>query len=181
MPGPARFPYMKIRTGGPADAPAVLALLDGAVAWLTAQGRTEQWGTEPFSGQPERVAQVGNYARDFLVRIAEAPGGAVAGVCVLADEPQEFVPAAGEPELYIRLLVTDRALRGSGVGAALVADARAEAGRRGVGLLRVDCFAGGGGALARQYERLGFTPSATFSVERPGRPVWPGQVLEIRL
>jgi GNAT superfamily N-acetyltransferase len=159
----------------------MLALLDGAVAWLTGQGRTDQWGTEPFSGLPERVAQMEEYARDFLVRVAETPAGGVAGVCVLADEPQSFVPAAGEPELYVRLLVTDRALRGAGVGAALVADARAEAVRRGVGLLRVDCFGGGDGALARQYERLGFTPSGTFTVERPGRPVWPGRLLEIRL
>lgn len=158
----------------------MLALLDGAVAWLAEQGRTDQWGTEPFSGLPERVAQMKEYADAFLVRVAERPEGGVAGVCVLADEPQEFVPAAGEPEVYVRLLVTDRALRGSGVGTALVADARAQAARRGVGLLRVDCFGGGDGALVRQYERLGFTPSGTFAVERPGRPVWPGRVLEIR-
>ncbi|WBB64411.1 GNAT family N-acetyltransferase [Streptomyces sp. WMMC500] len=151
------------------------------MAWLTGQGRTGQWGTEPFSGLPERVAQVEKYAGTYLVRVAETAEGRVAGVCVLADEPQEYVPAAGEPELYVRLLVTDRALRGAGVGAALVADARAEAVRRGVGLLRVDCFGGGDGALAAQYERLGFTPSGTFTVERPGRPVWPGRVLEIRL
>ncbi|WP_258563535.1 acyltransferase domain-containing protein, partial [Streptomyces phytophilus] len=50
---------MKIRTGGPADAPAVLALLDAAVAWLTAQGRTEQWGTEPFSGLPDLGGDLG--------------------------------------------------------------------------------------------------------------------------
>lgn len=172
---------MKIRTGGPADVPAVLALLDGAVAWLTGQGRTEQWGAEPFSGLPERVAQVEKYARAYLVRVAETEEGRVAGVCVLAEKPQEYVPPAGEPELYVRLLVTDRTLRGGGVGAALVADARAEAVRRGVGLLRVDCFGGGDGALAAQYERLGFAPGGTFTVERPGRPAWPGRVLQIRL
>jgi GNAT superfamily N-acetyltransferase len=172
---------MKIRTGGPADVPAVLALLDGAVTWLTEQGRTGQWGTEPFSRIPERVAHIEEYAGEHLVRVAETPEGRVAGVCVLAEEPPAYVQPAAERELYVRLLVTDRALRGGGVGAALVADARAEAERRGIALLRVDCYGGGDGALAAQYERLGFTPAGTFTVERPGRPAWPGRVLQTRL
>ncbi|WP_407566386.1 GNAT family N-acetyltransferase [Streptomyces sp. 184] len=151
------------------------------MAWLKERGRIDQWGTEPFSELPERVAQMEKYAEAFLLRVAETAEGRVAGVSVLADEPQPFVPAAGEPELYVRLLVTDRALYRAGVGAALVADARAEAERRGVGLLRVDCYGGGDGALAAQYERLGFTQCGAFTVERPGRPTWPGRVLEIRL
>ena len=40
---------MKIRTGGLADIPDILSMLDGAIAWLAAQGRTGQWGDQPFS------------------------------------------------------------------------------------------------------------------------------------
>ncbi|KQV24136.1 MULTISPECIES: GNAT family N-acetyltransferase [unclassified Kitasatospora] len=102
---------MQIHTGGPADAPAILALLDGAVVWL----------------------------------------------------------------------VTDRAARGTGVGAALVADALAEARRRGLSAVRVDCYAGDDRRLVAQYQRLGFTPAEAFEVTLDDGRRWPGQVLEIRL
>jgi hypothetical protein len=48
--------------------------------------------------------------------------------------------------------------------------------RAGVRLLRVDCWAGGGGELVAFYERHGFTPTETF---RSGS--WPGQVLAQRV
>ncbi|MFJ4845093.1 GNAT family N-acetyltransferase [Streptomyces sp. NPDC088733] len=171
---------MQIRTGGPGDLSATLALLDGAVAWLTARGRTGQWGTEPWSSRPAAVDRTRRYTEEYLLRVAEV-GGEVAGVCVLAEEPPQFTPPAGEPELYIRLLVTDRARSGSGIGAALVDDAVAEARRRGVGLLRVDCYAGGNGRLVRQYEALGFTRAEPFTVPRAGGDPWPGQVLQRRV
>ena len=46
---------MKIRTGTAADLETVLALMDEAVAWLVAQGRTDQWGAEPFSGDAKKT------------------------------------------------------------------------------------------------------------------------------
>lgn len=46
----------RIRPGGEDDVPAVLALLDGAVAWLVARGRPGQWGVDPLSANPRRVA-----------------------------------------------------------------------------------------------------------------------------
>jgi hypothetical protein len=45
---------VRIRRGGTDDIPAILALLDGAVAWLAAQGRTGQWA--PGRGRPDRAA-----------------------------------------------------------------------------------------------------------------------------
>lgn len=171
---------MKIRTGGPEDVPHLLTLLDGAVAWLVSTGRTGQWGTEPWSARPAAVARVERYAGGFLLRIAEVDGRP-AGACVLSEEPQEYAPPVDERELYIRLLVTDRALSGSGVGAALVEDAREEARRRGAALLRVDCYRGEDRALVRQYQALGFTATVPFTVERPGQEPWPGQILEQRL
>ncbi|MCD0482122.1 GNAT family N-acetyltransferase [Streptacidiphilus sp. ASG 303] len=171
---------MKIRTGGPDDAPALLALLDDAVAWLVSLGRTGQWGTEPWSARPAAADRVRRYARDHLVRVAETGDGRPAGVCVLAEEPPEYAPPVAGRELYVRLLVTDRALSGSGVGRALVEDAAAEARRRGIALLRVDCYDGDDHRLVRQYEALGFTAADGFTVEVPGREPWPGRILERR-
>ncbi|MEU7586759.1 hypothetical protein AB0A95_10710 [Micromonospora sp. NPDC049230] len=43
---------VRIRPGGPGDAPAVLKMLDSAVALMNDRGSTEQWGTTPFSEKP---------------------------------------------------------------------------------------------------------------------------------
>lgn len=172
---------MHIRTGGPDSAQDLLALLDGAVAWLAARGRTGQWGTVPWSQRPESVARAERSCREQFVRIAEPDGGgAPLGICVMSRQAPAYAGTADRPELYVHWLVTDRAHRGSGVGAALVADARREARERGLGLLRVDCYAGGDGRLVEQYERLGFTRTTAFTVDRPDGP-WPGQVLEQRV
>jgi GNAT superfamily N-acetyltransferase len=173
---------MKIRTGGPDDADDILALLDSAVTWLAARGRTGQWGDQPWSTRPAAVDRVHGYTRDYLVRIAEDEDGRTVGCAVLAEElAGPYIPPADEPELYLRNLVTDRARKGSGIGAALIADAVEQTRRRGHGLLRVDCYAGDDRRLVEQYRRLGFTPTETFTVDRPGDTPWPGQILEIRL
>ena len=44
----------RIATGD--DTEAVVALYDEAVAWLAASGRSDQWGTTPFSARPDAVA-----------------------------------------------------------------------------------------------------------------------------
>ncbi|MQY15535.1 hypothetical protein SRB5_57170 [Streptomyces sp. RB5] len=172
---------MKIRTGGPADSAVMIELFDGAVRWLAGLGRTGQWGTSLASESPARREHFEEYARDMTVRVAETDDGRAVGVCVLVEEPPESVSPAAERELYIRLLLTDRALKGGGIGAALVADAREEAVRRGISLLRVDCYAGDDQALVRRYEALGFRRAESFTVEREGLAPWPGQVLGTRV
>ncbi len=77
-----------------------------------------------------------------------------------------------EPELYIRWLVTARPFAGHGVGGALIAHACGEARRQGVGLLRVDCYAGSDGRLVDYYRSNGFTEAETFMVG-----TWRGRVL----
>ena len=171
---------VNVRSGGPADLAQVLAMLDGAVAWLTARGQVGQWGSEPWSGRPEAVERVANRLRHQTTRIAEVDG-LPAGCCVVSDTAADYVDAAGEPELYVNLLVVDRRFTGFGVGATLIADAREEARRRGVHLVRVDCYAGNGGGLVAQYVALGFTPITPFTVERDGDEPWPGQLLGLRL
>ncbi|MFE9424502.1 GNAT family N-acetyltransferase [Kitasatospora sp. NPDC006697] len=172
---------MIIRTGGPEDVPAVLAMFDATVAWLADQGRTGQWGDQPWSTSPARVAHVNGYATEHLMRLAEDEQGTLLGVCVLSEQVPEHIPPADAPHLFIRLLGTARTHKNTGIGAALVADARAETVRRGLGLLRVDCYGGDDRRLVAAYRALGFTETEPFEVERADLPPWPGQVLEIRL
>lgn len=166
---------MKIRQGGLADVPAILDMLDGAVAWLAAQGRTGQWGTEPWSTRPEAVRRVRDIVASGTPWVAEVDGKP-AGTLTLSAHPAPYVAPADEPERYVHLLVTDRAFRGLGVGSALLAHAVAETRREGVGLLRVDCYAGDDQRLVAYYRSQGFTPTETFTVGE-----WPGQVLAQRV
>ncbi|MFI6574594.1 GNAT family N-acetyltransferase [Nocardiopsis sp. NPDC050513] len=168
---------LRIRPGDPADAPAVLDMLDAAVVWMNERGNTEQWGTTPFSRKPGGVERVERYTAELTPYIAELDG-VPAGALVLHSAPSTRMPIApaDEPERYVRLLVSDRRHAGRGVGAALLAHAAEEARRAGVALLRVDCWAGGGGELVAFYRRQGFTPTERFLFG-----AWPGQVLARRL
>lgn len=165
---------MRIRAGTTDDVGAVLRLMDGAVAWLVARGIAGQWGTEPMSGDPGRIARFTAMAEQGELHVAMV-AGQVAGVLGVGSA-MDYVPAVAEPELYVRLLVTDRAHEGAGIGSRLLDHARGIARERGVGLLRVDCYAGADGALVRYYERQGFTATETFRVGE-----WPGQLLVERL
>ncbi|UNO40057.1 GNAT family N-acetyltransferase [Streptomyces sp. MST-110588] len=168
---------IRIRPGSPADAPVILDMLDSAVAWMNARGNTEQWGTVPFSQKPDGAARVERYTTENTPYIAELDG-TPAGALVLDSGPSPQMPiaVAGEPERYVRLLVSHRRYAGRGIGAALLAHAAEETRRAGVELLRVDCWAGGGGELVAFYERNGFAPTDRFLVE-----TWPGQVLARRI
>ncbi|MFG3255367.1 GNAT family N-acetyltransferase [Streptomyces sp. NPDC048172] len=152
-------------------------MLDGAVAWMNARGNTEQWGTTPFSEKPGGVERIERYTTEHEPFVAELDGTPV-GCLVLGHGPSPEMPIAapGEPERYVRLLVSDREYAGRGIGAALLGRAAEETRRAGVELLRVDCWAGGGGELVAFYERTGFTDVARFLYG-----TWPGAVLERRL
>ncbi|MEQ4723729.1 GNAT family N-acetyltransferase [Nonomuraea sp. B19D2] len=163
-----------IRQGRDGDVPVVLGMFDSAVAWLTAQGRTGQWGSSPFTGNERRTRQVTDWLELGGMRIAEL-GGHPAG-CIVVGAAHDYVAPAAEPELYVQALVTDRRYAGHGVGRTLLDWAFDEAGRRGVALLRVDCYAGDDGRLVSFYESCGFTRSAPFTVGE-----WPGMLLDRRL
>ncbi|MGB2569100.1 GNAT family N-acetyltransferase [Micromonospora citrea] len=168
-----------IRPGALDDAATVLRLLDAATAWLVAQGRTGQWGTEAATTDPRRIAQAHEWAAGDGLYLAMRGDTAVGALVVGAATA--YVPPATEPELYVNLLVTDRAHAGHGIGARLLTYAAQLARERGLGLLRVDCYGGDDRALVRFYEGCGFTATDPFTVERPGRAPWPGQVLQRRL
>jgi GNAT superfamily N-acetyltransferase len=172
---PFSIGQMEIRQGGEDDIPLILGMLDGAVAWLAARGRTGQWGTQPWSARPKAVARVGEIVRSGTPWLAEIDGEP-AGTITLTPEPTPYVAPADEPEVYVHLLVTDRRFAGRGVGAALLAHAVAETRRQGIGLLRVDCYAGDDGRLVEYYRGQGFEPTEPFSVDG-----WPGQLLAQRV
>ena len=170
---------MLIRTAEPADAAPVLGMFDGIMEWLVAQGRTGQWGTQPWSAQPGLVARVeGRIGRGELrLAVDERAPETILGVLGLSEECSEYVSAPPEPELFVSLLATSRAAKGQNVGGALLDEARAEARRRGLRLLRVDCYAGDDGKLAAWYRGQGFATVEPFVVKREGRPDWPGMLL----
>ncbi len=170
--------WTDIRRGDADDVPSVMALLDGAVEWLTARGRSGQWGSEPLSESRRLTTLISEIAADGGLYLA-VRGEAVAGALGVGQPPAYVLPAA-EPELYIVLLVTDREHPGEGVGRSLLAYARRLAVASGAGLIRVDCYAGDDKALVGYYERQGFTATQSFTVPQGGKQ-WPGQVLEQRL
>ncbi|MFF2043651.1 GNAT family N-acetyltransferase [Kitasatospora sp. NPDC058170] len=152
-------------------------MLDSAVVWMNGRGNTEQWGTTPYSQKPGGVARVERYLTENTPYMAEL-GGTPVGALVLDSGPSPQLPIApaGEPERYVRLLISDRRHAGRGIGAALLDHAVEETRRAGAALLRVDCWAGGGGELVAFYERNGFTPTDRFLSGD-----WPGQVLARRV
>ncbi len=170
---------IEIRPGGADDIPAVIALLDGAVEWLVARGRTGQWGTKPWSENPKAVAMVEKYLTTGQPWMAEI-GGEVAGTLTLTDGPGgDIIPRAAEPERYVHLLAADHGRHaGRGVGRALLAHAVEETRRQGVGLLRVDCYRSEDRALVAYYESNGFTATEPFTGPDGS---WPGQVLAQRV
>ena len=55
---------MRIRPGDLDDAPILVEMFDEAVEWMVSRGNTEQWGTEPWSAQPHRMAGVRTIVRE---------------------------------------------------------------------------------------------------------------------
>lgn len=168
-----------IREGTPDDIPVILAMLDSAVEWLAAQGRTGQWGSKPLSENPKTLESVTRYMDEGVTYIAEADG-VPAATLTLTDAPGAYLahlPSPGEPERYIHWLASDRRFKGHGIGSALLTHAAGATHAAGVSLLRVDCYAGDDRGLVAYYEANGFTPTHAFTVNDS----WPGQLLERRV
>jgi GNAT superfamily N-acetyltransferase len=166
---------VQFRTGSIADTDAVLALFDANVAWLVERGRSGQWGSEPWSENPKLVDFVRDLLTSGVVTIAEIDGDVV-GASVVMDHPMPYVPAIDEPERYLELLIASPAHRGKQIGHRLIELARESTVADGIGLLRVDCWAGGDRRLVAYYTSEGFTPAQEIEV-RPGTSV---QVFEWR-
>lgn len=148
----------------------MLRLFDRAVAWLVSQGLTDQWGTEPWTGQPRREALAAEWCDDngWFAEVSGEPVGFLG----IGPAP-ELVPAPEVPELYVRALVTSRSQAARGAGRLLLDHAVALAEQAGVAQVRVDCFAGNDGRLVAFYESCGFTRVGTFTAGES----WTGALL----
>lgn len=166
---------IKIRRGTIADFDSILALMDEAVAWLAGQGRTGQWGSEPFSTLTRSVEFMRGEVEENDLWIAEIEGEPV-GAMLLGEAPTRYVEPVEERELFLHLLVTSRRFSGHGIGRALVEQAKMVARERGIDLIRVDCYGGDDRKLVAAYERFGFAPTHVVMVKE-----WPAQVLEMRV
>lgn len=101
-----------------------------------------------------------------------------------APSPNSNTPAAREREVYVHLLLTTRERAYRGLGARLIEEAKKEARRRGIPLLRLSCYAGADGGLIRAYERMGFrrNPEEVILVENwDGGGPWPKAVMEMQV
>ena len=121
---------MTVRPGTSEDFDVIIALMDEAVAWLAGQGRTGQWGSEPFSTLTRSVEYMRQEVEANDLWIAEIDGQPV-GAMLLGEAPTRYVEPVEERELFLHLLVTSRRVIGQGVGRALVE--RAIAGGAGAG------------------------------------------------
>jgi hypothetical protein len=130
----------------------VLALLDGAVGWLVGQGRTGQWGDQPWSASEARVERIRDLIAGSELLLLEQDGAVVAALAH-GTTAHEYVPAAAEPEGYVLLLVSDPAVPGA--GRRLLDESWVRARAAGLRLQRVDCYAGDDGRLVRWYESPG--------------------------
>jgi len=163
---------LNVRHGSAGDAPQLLALFDDAVAWMVARGQTGQWGSEPFSAKPSRVARAQQWAAGggLWLAVDDSAGDEPVGAIVLGDA-LDYVPPADCHEVYVQVLLTASAWRSRGVGARLIEHAVTVGRGQGAVQLRVDCW-DGVPALPSQYERLGFTRVGSFQVGN-----WPGTIL----
>jgi GNAT superfamily N-acetyltransferase len=167
---------MRIRSGVRDDVPMVLSFGDEAVAWMNARGNTQQWRTEPWTGNPDREATFLRHADIGGLRIVEEDDGTPLGVMTITEERQGYVPAVDERELYVNFLISSRRHSGRGIGRMLIERAKQEAAGRGIDLIRVDCWAGEDGNLVKVYESYGFSRVQEFFVGE-----WPGMLLAMRL
>lgn len=108
----------------------------------------------------------------------------ILGILAFNETPADSTPVAREREVYVHLLLTTRDPAYRGLGARLLNEAKGEARRKGVRLMRLSCYAGEDGGLIDAYEKMGFrrNPKEVFVVPDwdSGGP-WPKVVMEIEV
>lgn len=117
---------------------------------------------------------------------ARSGDSAVLGIMAFNEGPTPggSTPTVAEREMYVHLLLTTRDLVYRGLGVRMMQEAKEEARRRGIGLMRLSCYAGEDGKLIATYEKMGFRKNSDEVVVVPnwdGSGPWPKVVMEMRL
>ncbi|MFB7263896.1 GNAT family N-acetyltransferase [Streptomyces nojiriensis] len=171
---------MEVAEGSPDDLRDFLAMFHDHSSWLVPVQYVNLLEALEWEEPPPIVKQVLRHIRAGQARICRDLLTRITGGSVLTGEAPEFAPPVEEPELYLHFLVTRVRFRQFSM-AALVADARVEAARRGARLLRTHCWIGGDGRMLREYEELGFTATLEFEELRSDGSLWPGRMLQARV
>lgn len=133
---------LKIREAGPADVPALMALLWELASWENL--------TDRFRLTAERLSYALFEERVARAAIAHSGGEPVA----MSLYYPHFATFAGGTCLYVEELVVSEAFRGRGVGHAMMAHLARLALREGFNRLELPCMLNNPSALGF-YERLG--------------------------
>lgn len=155
----------------------ILYLFDSVQAWLVARGLKGQWGEVPLSSSPSQRERFASWldAGDFYVVRDKV---AIVATLVLTTQPPDYAKGAckGQPEgSYLEAFAVDRAYAGQGMGSTLLAWAEAQTLRRGLNVLRLDCWAENK-ALRAYYRRSGFEETAALVLG-----AWEGVLFEKEL
>ena len=146
------------------------SLFDAAVLWLASHGFTNQWDETPFPTAHDKWNAASGGRPAELLWFCEANRQTVAAL-VLAEAPP-YVPRPRNPRCTSWSWSGPHTPAARGAGVHRLDLAADQALKQGVELIRVDRFAGNGGALVRFYESCGFHRLCTFTLGD-----WPGQVL----
>src|SRR3989304_2614434 len=122
---------LNIGRASAAKAPAMFGLFDEVIEWVGWIGNVQQWGSEPWSTMPRRIAQVTEACALPGAWVAQNEQGDVRAFLALG-ESMPYVPAPTGPELYVRVLVASRDVRVRGIGRRLMAFADEQARAAGV-------------------------------------------------
>ena len=151
------------------DLDTVLTLFDSVQRWLVARGLKEQWDDEPFSEnevQRRRFATWLSAGHFSVVRDAERTIGTLVFSPKPPDYAQEYIFSVRAGPLasgYLEAFAVHRDYAGRGVGKALLSWAKHEAARRGLDIIRLDCWAENE-VLRVYYRRAGFSEVAPLTL-----------------
>ncbi|GII84639.1 hypothetical protein Ssi03_26290 [Sphaerisporangium siamense] len=164
-------PSIQLRPATPDDVPALLSLMDSVHAWLITQGRSEQWGTVPFSRIPGFPGRVTDWTRQGVITLAERADRCV-GMLAAAPGTPPRIPAGAVPggSLFIHTVMADRGPGGHGVGSALLEEAERLARAHDAPALALDHWADSP-ELGRIYEKYGYGKTVEYTDEHDGKPV----------
>ena len=159
-----------LRPARAGDEPAMLALMDGVLDWLVAHGRSEQWGTVPFSEIPDFPENVGGWVKQGVITLAERNGRCV-GLLAVAPLIPPRIPAGLLPAgtFFIQTVMSDRGPDGQGVGSALMDEAERLARQSQAPALALDHWAESA-ELDHVYAARGYIKVAEYDDTQDDKP-----------